>query len=115
MNVSYGLVDPEDTFLTNWNGTILGSPGTPHDGRLYELNLICSDSYPDVPPEVRFISRVNLNFVNQSNGQVETNKLSGCRNWDRNKSIEQVLVAILNEMNSPANRRLQQPPEGSTF
>lgn len=27
MNVSFGLSDPEDIFLTNWNCTVLGPPG----------------------------------------------------------------------------------------
>jgi ubiquitin-protein ligase len=43
---------------------------TPHEGRLYELRVRCGDTYPDTPPEVRFISRINLNCVNQSTGEV---------------------------------------------
>lgn len=27
MSVSLGLVDPDDIFLTEWNGSILGPPG----------------------------------------------------------------------------------------
>lgn len=27
MSVSMGLVDPDDTFLTEWNGSILGPAG----------------------------------------------------------------------------------------
>jgi hypothetical protein len=27
MSVSFGLADPEDIFLSSWNGTILGPPG----------------------------------------------------------------------------------------
>ena len=28
MSCSYGLTAPDDLFLTSWNGTILGPPGT---------------------------------------------------------------------------------------
>ncbi|CAK5283714.1 unnamed protein product, partial [Mycena citricolor] len=35
--------------------------------------------------------------------------------WNRNGSIETVLVEIRREMASPANRKLPQPPEGSMF
>jgi hypothetical protein len=27
MSISFGLVDPDDIFMTDWNGTILGPPG----------------------------------------------------------------------------------------
>ena len=30
MNISLGLVDPDDIFLTEWNGSILGPPGVSH-------------------------------------------------------------------------------------
>ena len=114
MNVSYGLADQDDIFLTEWNGSILGPPGTVHEGRLYELNIVCSENYPNEPPSVRFVSRVNLPCVNQSNGYVDSG-LSVFRRWNRHGSIEQVLLAIRSELTKPENRGLSQPHEGATF
>ena len=66
--VSLGQAVPDDHFLTDWNGSILGPPGTVFDGRFYEIKLTAGPQYPDVPPAVRFVTKINLNCVNQSNG-----------------------------------------------
>mmetsp|Transcript_579 Transcript_579/g.940 ORF Transcript_579/g.940 Transcript_579/m.940 type:complete len:147 (-) Transcript_579:104-544(-) len=115
MAISYGLVDAGDTFLTEWNGGILGPPGTQHDGRFYELKITCPDNYPAVPPKVRFVSRINMNCVDQKSGAILQNKLNATRNWNRNMGIEQILISLRTEMCSDSNRRLRQPLEGSTF
>jgi len=115
MAISYGLVDNADTFLTEWNGGILGPPGTYHDSRFYELKITCPESYPAVPPKVRFVSRVNVNCVDSKTGAVINSKLPVTKRWDRNNGIEQVLLSIRSEMCSESNRRVKQPAEGLTF
>mmetsp|Transcript_34854 Transcript_34854/g.78764 ORF Transcript_34854/g.78764 Transcript_34854/m.78764 type:complete len:124 (+) Transcript_34854:109-480(+) len=65
MNISAGLVDPEDIFLTEWNCSLLGTPGTAFEEHFYELRVSCGENYPNVPPSVRFVSRVNMACVNQ--------------------------------------------------
>jgi ubiquitin-conjugating enzyme E2 variant len=85
---SYGLADGDDLLMSNWNGTILGPPHvrdpliTPlqdcanvwlqsvHENRIYSLKMHCGDQYPDKPPEIQFISEINLPCVNPRNGQV---------------------------------------------
>jgi ubiquitin-conjugating enzyme E2 variant len=104
--------------MSNWNGTIIG-PGhvclfasakrhpissvtddqtdhlqTVHENRIYSLKIVCGASYPDTPPEVRFNSRVNLPFVNSTNGKVDPSKFPVLAAWTRNNSIESVLVEI---------------------
>jgi len=115
MAISFGLVDAGDTFLTNWNGGILGPPGTQHDSRFYELRIHCTQKYPATPPEIRFISRINMSCVDQKSGVVVPSKLSASRNWNRNMGIEDVLLSLRSEMCSDPNRRLRQPAEGLTF
>ncbi|KAG6885158.1 Ubiquitin-conjugating enzyme spm2 [Termitomyces sp. T32_za158] len=121
---SYGLEDGDDIMMSNWNGTIIG-PGhahhryflakTVHENRIYSLKITCGENYPDAPPQVQFLSRVNLPFVNQTNGRVDPHNLAVLASWSRNSSIETVLVEIRKEMASLNNRKLPQPPEGSTF
>lgn len=65
-----------------------------HENRIYSLKITCGPSYPDVRPDVQFISRVNLPFVNQTNGIVDYNKLTVLSAWSRQSSIETVLVEI---------------------
>lgn len=65
-----------------------------HENRIYSLKITCGENYPDHPPSVQFISRVNLPFVNQVDGKVDPSKLSVLAHWNRNHSIETVLVEI---------------------
>mmetsp|Transcript_29048 Transcript_29048/g.70091 ORF Transcript_29048/g.70091 Transcript_29048/m.70091 type:complete len:90 (+) Transcript_29048:303-572(+) len=88
---------------------------TQHDGRFYELRIHCTDSYPAVPPEVRFISKININCVDSKTGVVKADKLPAMKNWNRNSGIEKILQSIRMEMCTDQNRRLRQPQEGSTF
>ncbi len=85
---SYGLADGDDLLMSNWNGTILGPPHvrdflvprlqrrtnlqiqSVHENRIYSLKMHCGDEYPDKPPEIQFISEINLPCVNPRNGQV---------------------------------------------
>lgn len=87
---------------------------TAFDCRLYELRITCGPQYPDAPPIVRFVSRINLVQVNQSTGSVERT-LPALANWNRGSAIEAVLVSIKNCMTTPQNRKLPQPPEGTMF
>lgn len=115
MAISYGLVDSGDIFMREWNGGILGPVGTYHDGRFYELRITCSDTYPAEPPTVKFISKVNMTCVDPKTGAVLNDKLPVTKNWNRNYGIEQILTSLRREMCTEANRKLRQPPEGTTF
>jgi len=44
---------------------MLGCPGTAFEDRFYETRVTCSEHYPDVPPTMRFISRINLGCVSK--------------------------------------------------
>lgn len=90
---SYGLDEGDDLLMTNWNGTILGPPHvrqsrrtelkasernilrstglqSVHENRIYSLKIHCGPNYPDSPPEVTFISKVNLPCVDSKSGKV---------------------------------------------
>ncbi|KAJ7125802.1 UBC-like protein [Mycena crocata] len=111
---SYGLEDSDDIMMSNWNGTVIGPGHTVHENRIYSLKITCGDDYPDAPPTVQFLSRVNLPFVSP-NGTVDRSRLPVLAAWNRNASLESVLVEIRKEMASASNRKLPQPPEGSMF
>ncbi|KAH9915663.1 ubiquitin-conjugating enzyme/RWD-like protein [Fomitopsis serialis] len=91
---SYGLEDGDDIMMSHWNGTIIGPGHTVHENRIYSLKITCGDHYPEEPPNIQFISRVNLPFVSQFDGKVDTSKLPVLAHWNRNSSIETVLVEI---------------------
>lgn len=83
--------------------------------RWYEVRIIAPDDYPAVPPEVTFVTKINMNCVDSKTGVVNPKKLPAMKNWNRNMGIEQVLQSIRMEMLSDANRKLKQPAEGVTF
>lgn len=41
-----------------------------HENRIYSVKIKCGPEYPDQPPEVTFISKVNLPCVDQKTGKV---------------------------------------------
>lgn len=170
MSISFGLTDPSDVFLSDWNGGILGPGGvrfvllkiflhdyvrlargialscnhgwdnplthdislnvlfliiiislfqsliqTQFDQRWYELRIHCPESYPAAPPEVKFLTKINLSCVDSKTGRVISKKLPAMKAWNRNMGIEQVLVALRQEMCTSENRKLKQTSEGAMF
>jgi len=113
-NVSYGLMNPEDIYMYDWTASIVGPENTTFAGRFLSLEINCSEQYPDIPPIIRFTSKVNLNCVSQT-GEVRRNDLDILRNWQRRNTIEEVLLSLHRAMSSEANRNLTQPEEGSVY
>eukprot|EP00244_Chara_vulgaris_P009199 TRINITY_DN3853_c0_g3_i1.p1 TRINITY_DN3853_c0_g3~~TRINITY_DN3853_c0_g3_i1.p1 ORF type:complete len:145 (-),score=26.23 TRINITY_DN3853_c0_g3_i1:256-690(-) len=114
-NVSYGMDDGDDVFMRSWTGTIIGPSNTVHDGRIYTVKLYCDKDYPDKPPAVRFESRINMACVNQESGVVEPRSFPMLASWRRDFTMENILTELRREMQTGQNRKLPQPPEGSTF
>jgi len=112
---SYGLAEGDDLLMSNWNGTILGPPHSVHENRIYSLKMHCGDQYPDKPPTIQFISEVNLPCVSPRNGVVDPQKLPCLTNWNRDMTMETVLIELRRYMAHPSNKKLQQPAEGSNY
>lgn len=101
--------------MTNWNGTILGPPHSNHENRIYSVALECGQNYPDEPPSVRFISKINLPCVDETTGDVKVSEFHTLRDWKRSYTMQTVLLDLRKEMATPANKKLSQPKEGTTF
>ncbi|KAG8070570.1 hypothetical protein GUJ93_ZPchr0006g45084 [Zizania palustris] len=113
--VSYGMDDADDIYMRSWTGTIIGPHNTVHEGRIYQLKLFCDKDYPEKPPSVRFHSRINMTCVNHETGLVDPKKFSLLSNWQRDYTMESILIQLKKEMGGPHNRKLVQPPEGTFF
>lgn len=100
--------------MTHWNGTILGPPRLTHENRIYSLNITCDESYPEKPPQVRFVSRINLPCVD-AQGVVVAAQFDTLKNWKRLYTMETVLLELRKLMALDGNKKLSQPAEGSTY
>merc|ERR1712032_941634 len=111
--LSYGLVNPGDRTLTDWNGSIFGPDMTAFENRFYSILINCGPSYPQAPPNVIFKTRINLPCVNPNTGELVHNKFSVTKNWTNQYRIKDILAGLKQEMIN--NKRLQQPAEGQTY
>ncbi len=112
--VSVGLRDSDDIMLRYWNGTIIGPPGTTFENRIIGLEIYCDENYPKVPPTIKFVSKVNLPCV-AANGTIDRTAFGAFKQWSPKYTMEHCLLELRKEMSTPANKRLPQPPEGSTY
>ncbi|PWN39915.1 UBC-like protein [Ceraceosorus guamensis] len=111
---SYGLDDSSDIEMSNWGATIIGPGHTIFQNRIYSLKVYCGASYPDKPPEVAFLTKINLPCVG-SDGKVNAAALPVLAGWRRENTLETVLVELRRDMAASQNRKLPQPAEGSTY
>lgn len=114
VTISYGLDDGNENnyvTLSNWTGTVMGTCGA-FAGRVTSLHIVCGSEYPKKAPTVRFITRVNLPFVDQ-NGNIIVNQFPLFKSWNPKTTILDILKDIearMNERGVP-----QQPPEDETY
>ena len=114
-SISYGLTHAGDQTFTHWNGTIVGPANTNFDSRIFFLEIICGDDYPNTPPIVKFTSKVNMDCVDSSTGDIIISKFDVMNHWDSSYSMEKILSGLKDKMANSTNKSKPQPAEGENF
>ncbi|CAG9316260.1 unnamed protein product [Blepharisma stoltei] len=114
-NISYSLERADDNTLSNWRGMIIGPSGSVHEDRFYSLHFHCSENYPQEAPQVRFLTKINMNCINKCNGSIDPSQFRILGNWNSSYTIESILIELYKEMKNICNKNLPQPPEGEFF
>ena len=114
-SVSYGLSKAGDQTFTDWSATIVGPANTNFDSRIYFLEIICGEDYPNLPPKVKFTSKVNMDCVDSTTGIVIPNKFDIMDNWDPSYSMETILIGLKDKMANSTNKSKAQPADGEMF
>ncbi|KAG4305148.1 hypothetical protein PORY_001318 [Pneumocystis oryctolagi] len=107
---SYGLLDVEDMTMSEWIGTILGPAhvrissalqvclqgGTQsvYENRIYNVRIYCGETYPETPPSIYFVSKINLPCVDEKTGRVEPARLPCLSSWRYDYTLEKVLTEL---------------------
>jgi len=110
MSISYGLVNDDDIFMTDWLCTILGPPNTTIENRIVSLKLRCGPDYPAAVPTIQFVTKLNFPFIDAA-GRVKSLPF----NWTKNMTMESLLVQLRHLMTKVEFKKIKQPGESETY
>ena len=73
---------------------MIWQPQSAHENRIYSLNIRCGENYPDFPPAVQFVSKINLPCVDQKSGAVDPARLPCLYQWKMDNTMENILIEL---------------------
>ncbi|OCF78435.1 ubiquitin-conjugating enzyme E2 2 [Kwoniella mangroviensis CBS 8886] len=91
-----GSPNPDNIMI--WNAVIFGPPDTPFEDGSFRLTLTFSDSYPNKPPTVRFVSKMFHPNI-YANGELCLDILQN--RWSPTYDVAAILTSVQSLLNDP--------------
>eukprot|EP00128_Syssomonas_multiformis_P007953 Colp12_sorted_trinity150504_noHs@26631 len=95
-------ISPVGDSLSHLRGEIKGPEGTPYEGGIFPLDIEIPDSYPFVPPKVKFINKVWHPNISSVTGVICLDILKD--NWAAAMTLRTVLLSIQALLSAPEPR-----------
>ncbi|EPS45164.1 hypothetical protein H072_854 [Dactylellina haptotyla CBS 200.50] len=92
-----GPVDDEDIF--HWRGGLRGTPDSPYEGGVWDLDIVIPDNYPLAPPTVTFMTKMCHPNVHIKTGEICLDLLKSA--WTPAYGISSTVTAIQALLTSP--------------
>ncbi|CAF1581048.1 unnamed protein product, partial [Didymodactylos carnosus] len=89
-------LDPSSCY--HWQASVLGPSGSPYEGGIFYLYLHIPQSYPMIPPRVRFITKIFHPNINM-HGDIGLDSFS--HNWSLALTISKVLISVQSLLTDP--------------
>uniref|UniRef100_A0A1L8DT91 E2 ubiquitin-conjugating enzyme n=1 Tax=Nyssomyia neivai TaxID=330878 RepID=A0A1L8DT91_9DIPT len=103
---------PLDNQLSHWQGSILGPPGSPYEGGKFFLYIVIPQSYPMLPPTVRFLTRIVHPNVSR-HGDVGIDIIQ--HNWSLALTISKILLSVQSLLTDPFTEICMEPALGRLY
>ena len=85
--------DSDNPDPTHWQITLLPPKGTDYEGGYFKIEVKFQDSYPDTPPQMKFLTKIYHCNISEGNGHICLNSLKDA--WKPSITMEDILKHIM--------------------
>ncbi|CAD7079893.1 unnamed protein product [Hermetia illucens] len=103
---------PLDKHNSHWQATILGPAGSPYEGGKFFLYIYFPDSYPMLPPIVRFLTKILHPNVSR-HGDVGIDIIQ--HNWSIALTVSKLLLSVQSLLTDPFTEICMEPELGVMY
>ncbi|XP_055917614.1 uncharacterized protein LOC129949917 [Eupeodes corollae] len=103
---------PMDIQNTYWQASILGPAGSPYEGGKFFLYIFFPESYPMIPPTVRFLTKILHPNVSR-HGDVGIDIIQ--HNWSLALTVSKLLLSVQSLLTDPFTEVCMEPQLGHMY
>jgi len=93
------LLPPDDSNLYHWRAGLRGTPDSPYEDGVWNLDIIIPENYPLAPPTVSFLTRIVHPNIALKTGEICLDLLKTA--WSPAYTISNTLAAVQTLLTSP--------------